>query len=45
MTVRVPEIRFEDIFNNIKGMGELVSENMSGSDITRIQIRQPEWII
>ncbi|MGI6586486.1 MAG: DUF4349 domain-containing protein [Lutisporaceae bacterium] len=34
MTVRVPEIRFEDIFNNIKGMGELVSENMSGSDIT-----------
>lgn len=34
MTVRVPETRFEDIFNNIKGMGELVSENMSGSDIT-----------
>jgi hypothetical protein len=34
MTVRVPEIRFEDIFNNIKGMGELVSENMSDSDIT-----------
>jgi len=34
MTVRVPENRFEDIFNNIKGMGKLVSENISGSDIT-----------
>jgi len=34
MTVRVPENRFEDIFNNIKSMGELVSENISGSDIT-----------
>jgi len=34
MTVRVPEARFEGIFNDIKGMGELVSENMSGSDIT-----------
>lgn len=34
MTVRVPEAKFEGIYNNIKGMGELVSENMSGSDIT-----------
>ncbi|MEA4847528.1 MAG: DUF4349 domain-containing protein [Clostridiaceae bacterium] len=34
MTVRVPEAQFEDIFNDIKGMGKLVSENMSGSDIT-----------
>lgn len=34
MTVRVPEVKFEGIYNNIKGMGELVSENMSGSDIT-----------
>jgi len=34
MTVRVPEAKFDDIFNNIKGKGKLVSENMSGSDIT-----------
>jgi hypothetical protein len=34
MTVRVPEDKFESIFNNIKGMGKLVSENMNGSDIT-----------
>lgn len=34
MTVRVPEAKFEDTFNNIKGMGKLVSENMNGSDIT-----------
>ncbi|MHB1394850.1 MAG: DUF4349 domain-containing protein [Clostridia bacterium] len=34
MTVRVPEDKFESIFNNIKGMGKLVSENTNGSDIT-----------
>ena len=34
MTVRVPEAKFDDTFNNIKGMGKLVSENMNGSDIT-----------
>lgn len=34
MTVRVPADKFENIFNNIKGMGKLVSENMNGSDIT-----------
>jgi hypothetical protein len=34
MTVRVPENKFEGIFNNIKGMGKLVSENISGNDIT-----------
>ncbi len=34
MTVRVPEDKFESIFNNIKGMGKLVNENTNGSDIT-----------
>jgi hypothetical protein len=34
MTVRVPEAKFESIFNNIKGMGKLVSENINGNDIT-----------
>jgi anti-sigma factor RsiW len=34
ITVRVPEEQFESIFNNIKGMGKLVSENISGNDIT-----------
>lgn len=34
LTVRVPEAKFENVFNNVKGMGKLVSENMSGSDIT-----------
>ncbi len=34
MTIRVPEAQFQNIFNNIKGMGKLVSENISGSDIT-----------
>ena len=34
MTVRVPEAKFEDTFNTIKGMGKLVSENINGSDIT-----------
>ncbi len=34
MTVRVPEDKFESIFNSIKGMGKLVSENTNGSDIT-----------
>ncbi|HWR60143.1 MAG TPA: DUF4349 domain-containing protein, partial [Clostridia bacterium] len=34
MTIRVPESQFQSIFNNIKGMGKLVSENISGSDIT-----------
>lgn len=34
LTVRVPEDKFENTFNNIKAMGKLVSENMSGSDIT-----------
>ena len=34
MTVRVPEDKFESIFNNIKGMGKLVNENMNGNDIT-----------
>jgi len=34
MTIRVPESQFQNIFNNIKGMGKLVSENISGSDIT-----------
>ena len=34
MTIRVPEVQFQNIFNNIKGMGKLVSENISGSDIT-----------
>lgn len=34
LTVRVPEAKFENVFNNIKGMGKLVSENMNGSDIT-----------
>lgn len=34
LTVRVPEAEFENMFNNIKGMGKPVSENMNGSDIT-----------
>nr|HPL54637.1 DUF4349 domain-containing protein [Bacillota bacterium] len=34
MTLRVPEAKFEVAFNSIKGMGKLISENMSGSDIT-----------
>ncbi len=34
MTIRVPEGQFQSIFNNIKGMGKLVSENISGNDIT-----------
>lgn len=34
MTVRVPEDKFEGVFNSIKGMGKLVSENISGNDIT-----------
>ncbi|HYF83986.1 MAG TPA: DUF4349 domain-containing protein [Clostridia bacterium] len=34
MTLRVPEDKFESIFNNIKGMGKLVNENMNGNDIT-----------
>jgi hypothetical protein len=34
MTIRVPEGQFQSIFNNIKSMGKLVSENISGNDIT-----------
>lgn len=34
ITIRVPEAQFQNIFNNIKGMGKLVSENISGTDIT-----------
>ncbi len=34
LTVRVPEAKFNNVFNNIKGMGKLVSENINGSDIT-----------
>jgi predicted DNA binding CopG/RHH family protein len=34
ITIRVPEAEFQNIFNNIKGMGKLVSENISGNDIT-----------
>lgn len=34
ITIRVPEAQFQDIFNNIKGMGKLQSENISGTDIT-----------
>jgi len=34
LTIRVPEAKFGNVFNNIKGMGKLTNENMSGSDIT-----------
>ncbi|HWQ30638.1 MAG TPA: DUF4349 domain-containing protein [Negativicutes bacterium] len=34
ITIRVPEAQFQAIFNNIKGMGKLQSENVSGTDIT-----------
>lgn len=34
MTIRVPEGQFQSIFNDIKGMGKLVSENISGNDVT-----------
>jgi len=34
LTIRVPEAKFENVFNNIKGMGKLTNENMNGSDIT-----------
>lgn len=34
MTIRVPEGQFQSIFNNIKGMGKLVNENINGNDIT-----------
>jgi hypothetical protein len=34
MTVRVPENKFDNIFDSIKGMGKLINENMNGNDIT-----------
>lgn len=34
VVIRIPQTQFDDIFNNIKSMGELQNENISGSDIT-----------
>ncbi|MGE5632630.1 MAG: DUF4349 domain-containing protein, partial [Caulobacteraceae bacterium] len=35
MTIRVPADKFDEIFNSVKGMGKLVSENVNGNDITK----------
>jgi len=34
MSVRVPAEKFESVFATVKGMGKLVNESISGSDIT-----------